>query len=110
MFYVIFSLFIVYQTYHFVRALSTPGPIKWPVIGNLLLFASSGPHRILPMIDGLFSKYKTNTYMLHLAGDRIWMTRDRENLVHILKSNFANYGNSNGARANNMSDLLGHGI
>eukprot|EP00760_Papus_ankaliazontas_P010124 PhM_4_TR14205/c1_g2_i14/m.70241 len=106
---IIMCLFVAASVYTFLQDLGTPGPMKWPLVGSLPN-ALMNSHRLHDYFLECFQAQRGRVIFFHIRPYRLWLTTDRENVVHILKTNWTNYGASKGPRALALGDLLGHGI
>ncbi|KAI8346292.1 cytochrome P450 [Mortierella sp. GBAus27b] len=111
----VLALYILYNLIKYrdnsigTRRTNIPGPKGWPLIGNLILMASTPVSQISQLHDRFHEKYGPTWTVTILGLGRLIMVNDPAVLEHVLKTNFWAYEKGPILRES-MQDLLGHGI
>eukprot|EP00759_Apiculatamorpha_spiralis_P033903 PhF_6_TR35026/c0_g1_i1/m.51028/K20495/CYP704B1; long-chain fatty acid omega-monooxygenase len=106
--YILFAI-LGYIFYKWIQVFFTPGPFKYPLLGNLPQVVANYP-RIHDWVYEMFVKENKRTALLLLGPERLWGTTDRDNVEHILKNKYKDYHAGKGIRGDCLRDLLGRGI
>ena len=100
--------FIVWALYDWITCLPYP-PFKWPLLFDIPS-SLKNYSRFHDYVAECFERYNTRTTLIRLPPYRLFVTKDRANVEHILKTKWQDYHAGTGLRGDCLKDILGRGI